>query len=80
MKLYLAVAVLMLAFVAHTEAQEEETVGSTFTRFGDHVTDMTRGLVDRTRDAFHKIKTSDFATKTKNWFESFKTRIGEIIQ
>uniref|UniRef100_A0A3Q4AWR1 Apolipoprotein C-I n=1 Tax=Mola mola TaxID=94237 RepID=A0A3Q4AWR1_MOLML len=52
MKLYLAVAVLMLAFVAHTEAQEEETVGSTFTRFGDHVTDMTRGLA--------KTKVQDF--------------------
>uniref|UniRef100_A0A3Q3W512 Uncharacterized protein n=1 Tax=Mola mola TaxID=94237 RepID=A0A3Q3W512_MOLML len=63
MKLYLAVAVLMLAFVAHTEAQEEETVGSTFTRFGDHVTDMTRGLlfackikvVELIKDKYDKI-------------------------
>ncbi|XP_019948351.2 apolipoprotein C-I [Paralichthys olivaceus] len=72
MKLFLAVAVLMLALVAYTEAQDD-SIGDTFTRFGDKMQEMGRDLADRAKTTFEEISSSEAAVKTKNWFtETFE--------
>ncbi|XP_070691954.1 apolipoprotein C-I [Pempheris klunzingeri] len=83
MRLYLAVAVLMLAFVAYTEAQEE-TVEQRLTRFGGEVTEMSKTLADKAKAAFEQIQTSEIVSKTSDWFqqqfEILKTKISETTQ
>merc|ERR1739849_40092 len=69
MKLFLAVAVLLLAFAAHTGAQEEEkTVEQRLADFGAQVTELTSNLADKTKEAFEKIHTSETATGIRDWF------------
>merc|ERR1712189_41919 len=60
MRLYLAVAVLMLAFVAYTEAQEETI---------EQKSEVGKSLADRAKTTFDQIQTSEFASTTKSWFE-----------
>uniref|UniRef100_A0A3Q3JI92 Uncharacterized protein n=1 Tax=Monopterus albus TaxID=43700 RepID=A0A3Q3JI92_MONAL len=43
MRLYLAVAVLMLAFVAYTEAQED-TLQERFTKFTEQISELSRSM------------------------------------
>ncbi|KAJ8005268.1 hypothetical protein DPEC_G00144870 [Dallia pectoralis] len=81
MKLSIAVAVLMLVFAAHTEAQEaEKTIVEHFSNFGDQLKDMSV----KTKDLVGKISDSEFATKTRNWFteqfDKMKTKIDETFQ
>ncbi|XP_044063235.1 apolipoprotein C-I [Siniperca chuatsi] len=80
MRLYLALAVLMLAFVAYTEAQEE-TIEAKFTKFGEQMSEMTRTLADKAKVTFEQIHTSDFAVNTRNWLqeqvEKLKTKFVE---
>ncbi|XP_040020899.2 apolipoprotein C-I [Gasterosteus aculeatus] len=80
MKLYLAVAVLMLAFVAYTEAQDaEQTVEQRFNRFGEQVAEVSKGLAEKAKTTFEEISTSQFAEDTRNWFqtqfESLKSKL-----
>ncbi|KAM3613834.1 uncharacterized protein V6R79_005622 [Siganus canaliculatus] len=63
MKLYLAVAVLMLAFVAHTEAQEE-TIEQKFATFNSQMSEFTRNLAEKAKTAMQDIN-----TKSANWFQ-----------
>merc|ERR1711915_96488 len=80
MRLYLAVAVLMLAFVAYTEA--EETVEQKFAAFGKQMTEMSQTLAEKAKTTFDDISTSEFAVTTKNWFseqfEMMKAKLQEI--
>ncbi|XP_041844656.1 apolipoprotein C-I [Melanotaenia boesemani] len=80
MRLYLAVAVLMLAFVAYTEAQEE-TIEDKFTKFGEQISEMSKNLAEKAKTTFQDIHNSDFAESTRNWFteqfEKIKTKLGE---
>jgi len=71
MKLFLAVAVLLLAFAAHTDAQDaepEKTVEQRLADFGAQVTELTSNLADKTKEAFEKIHTSETATGIRDWF------------
>merc|ERR1712112_600888 len=69
MKLFLAVAVLLLAFAAHTGAQEEEkTVEQRLAEFGAQVTEVATNLADKTKEAFDKMQASETATTVRNWF------------
>ncbi|XP_047454733.1 apolipoprotein C-I [Mugil cephalus] len=67
MRLYLAVAMLMLAFVAYTEAQEE-TVEQRFAKFGDQMSEFGRTLAEKAKSTFQDIQTSDFITSSRDWF------------
>ncbi|XP_034553890.1 apolipoprotein C-I [Notolabrus celidotus] len=83
MRLYLAVAVLMLALVAYTEAQDD-TVEQKFAKFGEQMTELGQNLADKTQTAFQGIHESEFATTTRDWFakqmEKLKAKLGEITQ
>ncbi|XP_060906193.1 apolipoprotein C-I [Labrus mixtus] len=68
MRLFLAVAVLMLALVAYTEAQEEETVEQRFAKFGNQMSEFGQNLADKAKSTFDDISTSQFARDTTNWF------------
>ncbi|KAL7394301.1 hypothetical protein ABVT39_023839 [Epinephelus coioides] len=63
MRLYLAIAVLMLALVAYTEAQEE-TFEQKFAKFTEQVTQVGQNLGERLKTGFDDIQTSDFATNS----------------
>ncbi|KAM9722930.1 apolipoprotein C-I [Menidia menidia] len=67
MRLYLAVAMLLLALVAYTEAQEE-TVEDKLTKFGQQLGEMGKNLAEQVKTSFQDINTSEFAEKTRNWF------------
>ncbi|XP_035862202.1 apolipoprotein C-I isoform X2 [Sander lucioperca] len=83
MRLYLAVAVLMLAFVAYTEAQEE-TIEQRFAVFQDQMAEMGKNLAEKAKTTFEQFQTSDLAVKSQNWFceqyESLKAKMGVIGQ
>ncbi|XP_059195424.1 apolipoprotein C-I [Centropristis striata] len=68
MKLYLAVAVLMLAFVAYTEAQEE-TIEQKLATFTSQVNDVGRTLAEKAKTALTEFQESEFAKKTTSWFQ-----------
>uniref|UniRef100_A0A665T4I8 Uncharacterized protein n=1 Tax=Echeneis naucrates TaxID=173247 RepID=A0A665T4I8_ECHNA len=68
MKLYLAAAVLMLAFVACAEAQDEE-VSDKITRFGDRMLEIGRNLVERTKNAVHSIGESERFQSLRDKFQ-----------
>ncbi|XP_030250215.1 apolipoprotein C-I [Sparus aurata] len=83
MRLFLAVAVLMLAFIAYTEAQEE-TTEQTFAKFGEQMTEMGKDLAEKAKTTFENINNSEFAVTSRNWFtqqlEKLKNRVQEISQ
>uniref|UniRef100_A0A3P8W7U9 Apolipoprotein C-I n=1 Tax=Cynoglossus semilaevis TaxID=244447 RepID=A0A3P8W7U9_CYNSE len=68
MRLFLAVAVLMLAFVAYTAA-EEETVQEKLNKFAERVADAGRTVADGARTQYDRLRNSEFATNAKNWFQ-----------
>ncbi|XP_026040287.1 apolipoprotein C-I [Astatotilapia calliptera] len=84
MRLYLAVAVLMLAFVAYTEAQDDTSFTDKFDRFGQKLTEIGQSLAEKTKNAFDDIHNSEFGTSTRNWFsdafEKMKAKFGEMSQ
>ncbi|KAM8735106.1 apolipoprotein C-I-like [Acanthopagrus schlegelii] len=83
MRLFLAVAVLMLAFIAYTEAQEE-TVEQKMAQFGERVTQMGQELAEKAKTAFESVHNSEAMTKTRDWFtehfEAIKTKVQELAQ
>ncbi|KAM8735107.1 apolipoprotein C-I [Acanthopagrus schlegelii] len=83
MRLFLAVAVLMLAFIAYTEAQEE-TAEQKLAKFGKQMTEMGKNLAEKAKTTFENINNSEFAVTSRNWFteqlEKLKTRVQEISQ
>ncbi|KAM6935973.1 apolipoprotein C-I [Lycodopsis pacificus] len=73
MKLYLAVAVLMLAFVAYTEAQdqvEEQTIEQRFSNFGEQVAEVGKNLAEKAKTTFEEIQSSKFAADSRDWFQT----------
>ncbi|KAM7383194.1 hypothetical protein PAMP_002866 [Pampus punctatissimus] len=68
MKLYLAVAVLVLAFVAYTEAQDTD-IHEKFNAFGRQVSEISRDLAEKAKTTFDDISNSEFAVTTKTWFQ-----------
>ncbi|XP_071388880.1 apolipoprotein C-I [Centroberyx affinis] len=84
MKLYLAVAVLVLALAAHTEAQEPETIEEKLANFGTQVTEFGKDLAEKTKNAFQDLHNSEVATNTRSWFQrqldSMKAKFEELSQ
>ncbi|XP_047217376.1 apolipoprotein C-I [Girardinichthys multiradiatus] len=83
MRLYLAAAVLLLAFVAYTEAQDD-AIADKFTNFGDQIAEFGKNVAEKAQTHFDNIRTSDFAESTKNWFteqfQKIKAKLDEISQ
>ncbi|XP_073342281.1 apolipoprotein C-I-like [Pagrus major] len=83
MRLFLAVAVLMLAFVAYTEAQEE-SIEQKFTKFGEQMSAVGQDLAEKAKTAFENINNSEFAVTSRNWFaerlEKLKNRFQDNSQ
>uniref|UniRef100_A0A3P9HAE0 Apolipoprotein C-I n=1 Tax=Oryzias latipes TaxID=8090 RepID=A0A3P9HAE0_ORYLA len=81
MRLYLAVAVLMLAFVAYTEAQDGD---QTYTQLKDQITEFGKTFAEKAKNTFETIHNSEFAETTRSWFTSafdkLKTKFEEINQ
>ncbi|TNN89192.1 Apolipoprotein C-I [Liparis tanakae] len=70
MRVYLAVAMLMLAFVAYTEAQDqEETIEQRFANFGQQMAEVTKSLAEKAKTTFTDVHNSEFATESRNWFQ-----------
>ncbi|XP_068616671.1 apolipoprotein C-I [Brachionichthys hirsutus] len=55
MRLYLAVAVLMLAFVAYAEAEGEDTIGERLSNFGQTVADMSQQAFAKSRETAQTV-------------------------
>ncbi|XP_035528309.1 apolipoprotein C-I [Morone saxatilis] len=83
MRLYLAVAVLLLALVAYTEAQED-TVERSFAEFGNQMTEMGKNLAEKAKTTIDQIRESEFAVNSRTWFndqfEKIKTKFAEAVQ
>ncbi|KAM4600319.1 apolipoprotein C-I [Polymixia lowei] len=83
MKLYLAVAVLMLAFAALTDAEEvDTTIQDRFTDFGTQISQGAQDIAEKTKQAFQDFHESEFVLNTKSWFErqfdKVKASIGTV--
>merc|ERR1711980_37832 len=83
MRLFLAVAVLMLAFVACTEA-EEETVEQKLAKFGQRLTEMGETLAEKAKHTLEKIQNNEFTVMSRNWLkeklDKMKTQFEELTQ
>ncbi|XP_061802488.1 apolipoprotein C-I [Nerophis lumbriciformis] len=81
MRLYLALAVLLLALVAYTEAQDD-TMQQKFANVGDQLSEFGQTIAEKTKTAFQTIQDSDFAVATrdffKNGFEKLKKQMQDI--
>ncbi|XP_056300453.1 apolipoprotein C-I-like [Pseudoliparis swirei] len=70
MRVYLAVAMLMLAFVAYTEAQDpEQTIEQKFANFGQQMAEASQALAEKAKTALTEVHNSNFATETRDWFQ-----------
>merc|ERR1712035_229270 len=76
MRLYLAIAVLMLALVAYTEAQEE-TFEQKMAKFTEQVTRTGQELGEKITTGFNDFQNSDFAVgarvKFNEWIDWMKS-------
>ncbi|XP_041649655.1 apolipoprotein C-I [Cheilinus undulatus] len=79
MRLFLAVAVLMLAFIAYTEAQEE-TFEEKMTNFGNQMTEFFRGVVERANAGIEDMKNSQAVTDARSWAEKLSERLMNNFQ
>ncbi|XP_008429390.1 apolipoprotein C-I [Poecilia reticulata] len=80
MRLYLAAAVLLLALVAYTEAQDD--FAERFSNFGDQLTEFGKNVAEKAKTHYDTISTSEFAVSTRNWFteqfQKIKTKVNEM--
>ncbi|XP_055019644.1 apolipoprotein C-I-like [Boleophthalmus pectinirostris] len=68
MKLYLALAVLVLAFVAYTEAQDD-TAEDGFNRVHQSVTEFGKTALERAQAALNDFNNNEKVQKAKTWFQ-----------
>ncbi|KAJ4922783.1 hypothetical protein JOQ06_022770 [Pogonophryne albipinna] len=85
MRLYLVVAMLVLALAAFTQAQDAEaTVEEKFAVFTNQMGEMGKKLADKAQTTFEDIRSSEFVASSQAWFEQqlekMKQKIGEISQ
>ncbi|XP_058272203.1 apolipoprotein C-I [Hemibagrus wyckioides] len=83
MKLYLAVATLMLVMIAHSEATEEPTIEEHFANFQAKLQEFGTDLGEKTSKVLKDLDNSEFVTKTKNWLsvnlEKLKNKFDETF-
>ncbi|XP_036449127.1 apolipoprotein C-I-like [Colossoma macropomum] len=79
MRLYLAVAVLMMLVVA---AQAETQMPPAFQKIADFhqkVVEFGSDLSDKASAAFKKLEESEFVTKTKSWFTEQMSKLKDAF-
>lgn len=79
MRLYLAVAVLMLAFVAYTEAQEV-TFEERFNQFGQQMSEFGQNLATKTKTALDDFHNSEGVQKAKSWLQEQVEKLKNKLQ
>nr|AOR81864.1 apolipoprotein C-I-like protein [Ictalurus punctatus] len=83
MKLYLAVATLMLVLIAHSEAQEESTIEQQFANFQARFKEFGDDVTEKTKNALKQIENSEIISKTKDWvteqLEKVRQKFDEVI-
>ncbi|CAL8289962.1 unnamed protein product [Merluccius merluccius] len=81
MKVYLAVAVLLLALAAQTEAQdpEPESKGQ-IEQFGDRITEFGSDLAKKASETFQGIQDSTFVTETSPPEDNSTGILGSLAQ
>ncbi|XP_027004558.1 apolipoprotein C-I [Tachysurus fulvidraco] len=83
MKLYLAVATLMLVLIAQSEAVEEPTIEEHFANIQAKFQEFGTSLSEKTSTVLKKLEDSEVLTKTKNWFvdsfEKVKNKLDEAF-
>ncbi|XP_033836809.1 apolipoprotein C-I [Periophthalmus magnuspinnatus] len=68
MKLYLAIAVLVLAFVAYTEAQEV-TMEERFNNLGQQMSEFGKTVAEKAKTALDGLNNNENVQKAKSWFQ-----------
>ncbi|XP_023688963.1 apolipoprotein C-I [Paramormyrops kingsleyae] len=83
MRLSIAIAVLVLAVIANSEA-EEPTLEEQFAKFQNQMKDFADDVAVKTKSTLDQIHQSEFAAKTRNWFteqfDKMKQKIDEAFQ
>ncbi|XP_035018696.1 apolipoprotein C-I [Hippoglossus stenolepis] len=79
MRLFLAVAVLMLALVAYTEAQDD-SIEDKFARFGERMSEIGQTVAEKAKTTFDNIHNSDAAVNARGWFEERFQQIKDTFQ
>uniref|UniRef100_A0A672YEM5 Apolipoprotein C-I n=1 Tax=Sphaeramia orbicularis TaxID=375764 RepID=A0A672YEM5_9TELE len=79
MRLYLAVAVLVLAFVAYTEAQEE-TMEQKIANVGSQITEFGQQVAEQTKAALESFKNSETTQKIKSWADEYIEMIKNAVR
>ncbi|XP_028327058.1 apolipoprotein C-I [Gouania willdenowi] len=79
MRLYLAVAVLVLALVAYTEAQDA-TMEEKMTQFGDQVTQLGKDFAEKAKNTFENIHNSETAENIRKWFNEQMEKVKKNLQ
>ncbi len=83
MRLYLAIATLMLVLIAHSEAAEEPTIEQHFANLQDKVNEFTDNLGKKATDAWKQLENSKLFSTTSDWlneqFQSIKKKIDDTF-
>ncbi|KAF3839352.1 hypothetical protein F7725_018069 [Dissostichus mawsoni] len=82
MRLYLVVAMLVLALAAFTQAQEveaEATVEEKFAVFANQMSEMGKNLADKAQTTFEDISNSEFVSSSQSWFEQQLEKVKQKI-
>merc|ERR1712035_169393 len=83
MRLYLAVAVLMLAFVAYTDAQED-TFEQKLKKFTDKITYLGRDAIEKAQTLANDFQNSEPVVTSKNWvseqMQTIQASLGRLME
>ncbi|KAI5620546.1 apolipoprotein C-I isoform 2 precursor [Silurus asotus] len=77
MKLYLAVATLMLVLLAHSEAVEEPTIEQHFANIQAKLKEFGEDLSEKTTTILKQIENHEITIKTKSWIDE---QLGNLKQ
>ncbi|KAM8847112.1 apolipoprotein C-I-like [Synchiropus splendidus] len=77
MKLYLAVAVLLLAFVAYTDAQGVE---ERFDEIRQQFAEMGQTFVEKAKSGFQQVQDSQIPEKVRNFFQEYYEKMVAKVQ
>ncbi|XP_068180572.1 apolipoprotein C-I [Antennarius striatus] len=80
MRLYLAVAVLMLAFVAYAAAEEEQTFMERLTNFRQRAVELGQNAYARSVESLQQLANSEFVTKSKSYIQNTMDTIVERVK
>ncbi|XP_026225925.1 apolipoprotein C-I-like [Anabas testudineus] len=77
MRLYLAVAVLVLACVAYAEAQDK-TLQQRLSEFGEQIGEIGRTVAEKAKDGYQSFHNSEFVSNARNWLQEQMEKVKTI--